>query len=86
MHGGTTRDDPEYPGILSIPDTVSVRGYVGRDNMGSVPGYLVFRILCVVHLHVRQAWDRAMVLLHVHIPGSPAAPHDIPDQLDFISN
>ena len=23
--GGTTREDPEYPGILSIPDTVSVR-------------------------------------------------------------
>ena len=26
MYGGTTREDPEYPGILSIPDTVSVRG------------------------------------------------------------
>ena len=24
MYGGTTREDPEYPGILSIPDT----GYV----------------------------------------------------------
>ena len=27
MYGGTTRKDPEYPGILSIPDTVSVRLY-----------------------------------------------------------
>ena len=26
MYGGTTREDPEYPGILSIPVTVSVRG------------------------------------------------------------
>ena len=26
MYGGTTREDPEYPGLLSIPDTVSVRG------------------------------------------------------------
>ena len=24
MYGGTTREDPEYPGILSIPVTVSV--------------------------------------------------------------
>ena len=22
MYGGTTREDPEYPGTLSIPDTV----------------------------------------------------------------
>ena len=29
MYGGTTREDPEYPGILSIPDTVSVRGIYG---------------------------------------------------------
>ena len=29
MYGGTTREDPEYPGILSIPDTVSVRLYPG---------------------------------------------------------
>ena len=28
MYGGTTREDPEYPGILSILDTVSVRWYV----------------------------------------------------------
>ena len=28
--GGTTWEDTEYPGILSIPDTVSVRG----DNSG----------------------------------------------------
>ena len=26
MYGGTTQEDPEYPGILSIPDTVCVRG------------------------------------------------------------
>ena len=35
MYGGTTREDPEYPGILSIPDTVSVRLYVWGDNSGS---------------------------------------------------
>ena len=34
MYGGTTREDPEYPGILSIPDTVSVGGYVWGDNSG----------------------------------------------------
>ena len=34
MNGGTTREDPEYPGILSIPDTVSVRWYVWGDNSG----------------------------------------------------
>ena len=33
-HGGTTREDPKYPGILSIPDTVSVRGSVWGDNSG----------------------------------------------------
>ena len=27
-------EDTEYPGILSIPDTVSVRGYVWGDNVG----------------------------------------------------
>ena len=32
MYGGTTREDTEYPGILSIPDTVSVGGYVWGDN------------------------------------------------------
>ena len=26
MYGGTTREDLEDPGLLSIPDTVSVRG------------------------------------------------------------
>ena len=31
--GGITREDPKYPGILSIPDTVSVRWYV-RDMYG----------------------------------------------------
>ena len=31
---GTTREDPEYPGIFSIPDTVSVRRYVWEDNSG----------------------------------------------------
>ena len=45
MYGGTTREDPEYPGILSIPDTVSVRGQLGR--IPSIPGYLVFRTLCL---------------------------------------
>ena len=35
MYGGTTRKDPEYPGTLSILDTVSVRGYVYMgDNSG----------------------------------------------------
>ena len=29
MYGGRTREDPEHPGILSIPDTVSVRGMYG---------------------------------------------------------
>ena len=34
--GGTTREDPKYPRILSkcIPDTVSVRGYLWGDNSG----------------------------------------------------
>ena len=32
MYGETTREDPEYRGIPSIPDTVSVRGYVWGDN------------------------------------------------------
>ena len=38
MYGGTTREEPEYPWILSIPDTVSVRDsvsvrwYVWGDN------------------------------------------------------
>ena len=40
MYGGTTREDPEYPGILSIPDTVSVRLYVWGDKSG---GSRVFR-------------------------------------------
>ena len=46
MYGGTTREDPEYPGILSIPDTVSVRLYVWGDKSGgfrdtvSVRGYV----------------------------------------------
>ena len=40
MYGGTTREDPEYPGILSHPDTVSVRLYVWGDNLG---GYRVSR-------------------------------------------
>ena len=34
MYGGTTREDPEYPGILSHPDTVSVRLYVWGYNSG----------------------------------------------------
>ena len=34
MNGGTTREDPEYPGILSIPDTVSMRWYVWGDKSG----------------------------------------------------
>ena len=29
---GGQLDPPEYPGILSIPDTVSVRWYVWGDN------------------------------------------------------
>ena len=47
--GGTTREDPEYPGILSIPDSVSVRGLYGGQlgRIPSIPGYLVFRTLCL---------------------------------------
>ena len=44
MYGGTTREDPEDPRILSIPDTVSVRGYVWGDNSG---GSQVSRDTCV---------------------------------------
>ena len=40
MYGGTTWEDPEDPGILSIPDTVSVRLYVWGDKSG---GSRVFR-------------------------------------------
>ena len=42
MYGGTTREDPEYPGILSIRDTVSVRGYVWGTTRGDpeYPGIL----------------------------------------------
>ena len=50
MYGGTTREDPEYPGILSIPDTVSVGGVCMGGQLGrspSIPGYLVFRTLSV---------------------------------------
>ena len=47
MYGGTTREDPEYPGTLSIPDTVSVRWYVWGDNSGGSRVYLVFRTLCL---------------------------------------
>ena len=32
MYGGTTREDPEYPVILCIPDTVSARWYVWRST------------------------------------------------------
>ena len=32
MYGGTIREDPEYPGILSIPDTVSVSGMNGETT------------------------------------------------------
>ena len=34
LYGGTTREDPKYPGIHSIPDTVFVRGSVWGDNLG----------------------------------------------------
>ena len=34
VYGGTTREEPEYPWILSIPDTVSVRWYVWGENSG----------------------------------------------------
>ena len=49
MYGGTTREDPEYPGILSIPDTVG-EGVCMGGQLGilpSIPGYLVFRTLCL---------------------------------------
>ena len=49
MYGGTTREDPEYPGVLSIPDTICkglcMGGQLGRSP--SIPGYLVFRTLCL---------------------------------------
>ena len=49
MYGGTTREDPEYPGILSHPDTVCevvcMGGQLGR--IPSIPGYLAFRTLCL---------------------------------------
>ena len=49
MCGGTTREDPEDPRILSIPDTVCevvcMGGQLGR--IPSIPGYLVFRTLCL---------------------------------------
>ena len=46
MYGGTTREDPEYPGILSVPDTVCCEvvcmgGKLGR--IPRIPGYLVFQ-------------------------------------------
>ena len=46
-YGGTTQEDPKYPRILSIPDTVceGMGGQLGR--IPSIPGYLVFRTLCV---------------------------------------
>ena len=40
MYGGPTQEDPKYPAILSIPDTVSLRGYIwgttqeDSDNSG----------------------------------------------------
>ena len=39
MYGGTTREDPEYPGILSIPDTVSVRGVCMGGQLGNTNVY-----------------------------------------------
>ena len=38
MYGGTIREDPEYPGIFSIPDTVSVRWFVWGGQLGRIPG------------------------------------------------
>ena len=34
MYGGTIREDPEYPGIFSIPDTVCEVVCMGGDNSG----------------------------------------------------
>ena len=73
--GGTTREDLKYPGILGIPDTVSVWEYLWWESLNdpkypeilgipdavcvgicmdgqlemipSIPGYLVFRKLCL---------------------------------------
>ena len=42
MGGGTTWEDPKYPGILSIPDTVTTGGRMGGGQVGripSIPGY-----------------------------------------------
>ena len=46
MYGGTTREDPEYSGILSIPDTVCEVVCMG-GQLGRIPGYLVFQTLSV---------------------------------------
>ena len=57
--GGTTREDPEDPRILSIPDTVcevvcmggqlGTLYYVGAQlgRIPSIPGYLVFQTHCL---------------------------------------
>ena len=37
--GGTSWEDPEYPGILSIPDTADLRGMVG-GLVGRIPSIL----------------------------------------------
>ena len=47
MYGGTTREDPEYPGTLSIPDTVSVRWYVWGDNSGGSRGHCVCEVVLI---------------------------------------
>ena len=44
--GGTSREDPEILGTLSIPDTVC-EGVCMGGQLGRIPGYLVFRTLCL---------------------------------------
>ena len=44
-YGGTTREDPEYPGILSIPDTVSVTQEAKLPNNGIITMYYYYCIM-----------------------------------------
>ena len=50
---GTTQEDSEYSGILSIPDTVCGVCMGGQlRRIPSIPGYLVFQTLFVWRLYV----------------------------------
>ena len=51
MYGGTIREDPEYPGILSIPDTTMYGGTNREDpeypGILKCSGHCLFRTLSV---------------------------------------